>query len=252
MLAAITSTQTPVVYRFNNALVTYAKYSNVYISDGTNGFMLYGPNLGLTAGDNVTGELYGNLYTYNELPEISLKTNDISFTKNSTGNAVEPATITIDQLSANVNKYIKIEHATFVSASNKDIAFKVGEENLAAYNQWNIATADLTADQNYTIIAMGSGKNETYQIYPISFELEAAAEPVFRDIKADLTQLQNLATESNVYITVAENGAISQTDNAANAAATLKGKWRICRWTWTGNGRTKRLRNCRKYSKCSI
>ena len=39
----------------------------------------------------------------------------------------------------------------------------------------------------------------------------------FRDIKADLTQLQDLATGSDVFIKVAENGAISQTDNAEEA-----------------------------------
>jgi len=55
----------------------------------------------------------------------------------------------------------------------------------------------------------------------------------FRDIKADLTQLQALATESNVYITVAEDGTISQTDNAEKAAATLKGKWHSTSYGWS-------------------
>ncbi|MBO4464990.1 MAG: InlB B-repeat-containing protein [Prevotella sp.] len=55
----------------------------------------------------------------------------------------------------------------------------------------------------------------------------------FRDIKADLTQLQALATGSNVYITVAEDGTISQTDNAENAAATLKGNWHGTAYGWS-------------------
>ena len=55
----------------------------------------------------------------------------------------------------------------------------------------------------------------------------------FRDIKADLTQLQNLATESNVYIKVAEDGTISQTDNAEEANATLKGKWHGTAYGWS-------------------
>lgn len=54
----------------------------------------------------------------------------------------------------------------------------------------------------------------------------------FRDIKADLTQLQDLATGSNVYITVAEDGTISQTDNADKAAATLKGSWHNASYGW--------------------
>ena len=55
----------------------------------------------------------------------------------------------------------------------------------------------------------------------------------FRDIKADLTQLQALATESNVYISVAEDGSISQTDDAETAAATLKGKWHSTSYGWS-------------------
>ncbi len=55
----------------------------------------------------------------------------------------------------------------------------------------------------------------------------------FRDIKATLTELQSLATESEVYITVAEDGTIKQTDNADEAAATLKGKWHGTSYGWS-------------------
>ena len=46
----------------------------------------------------------------------------------------------------------------------------------------------------------------------------------FRDIKINLMEHPELLTESNVYITVAENGTIGTTENAENAAATIKGK----------------------------
>ncbi len=55
----------------------------------------------------------------------------------------------------------------------------------------------------------------------------------WKDIKADLTQLQDLATESNVYIKVGEDGAISKTENADEAAATLKGKWHGTAYGWS-------------------
>ena len=55
----------------------------------------------------------------------------------------------------------------------------------------------------------------------------------FRDIKADLTQLQELATGSEVYIKVADDGAISQADNAEEAAATLKGNWHGTAYGWS-------------------
>lgn len=55
----------------------------------------------------------------------------------------------------------------------------------------------------------------------------------FRDIKVDLTQLQDLGTGSDVFIKVAENGAISQTDNAEEANATLKGNWHSTNYGWS-------------------
>ena len=46
----------------------------------------------------------------------------------------------------------------------------------------------------------------------------------FRNIKIDLTAHSELLTESNVLITVAEDGTIGTTDDAAKAAGTINGK----------------------------
>ena len=73
--------------------------------------------------------------------------------------------------------------------------------------------------------------------YKITFTPKAGGgeEPAsnWKDIKADLTQLQDLATESNVYIKVAEDGSISKTENAEEANATLKGKWHGTSYGWS-------------------
>jgi hypothetical protein len=45
----------------------------------------------------------------------------------------------------------------------------------------------------------------------------------FRDIKINLMEHSELLTGNNVYITVAENGTISTTENAEEAAGTIKG-----------------------------
>ena len=77
--------------------------------------------------------------------------------------------------------------------------------------------------------------------------LEQGEQWVWRDIKADLTQLQALATESNVYITVsATDGSISQTDNADIAAATLKGKWHGTSYGWSNFTASVRVPGCVK------
>lgn len=77
--------------------------------------------------------------------------------------------------------------------------------------------------------------------------LEQSEQWVWRDIKADLTQLQALAIQSDVYITVsATDGSISQTDNANIAAATLKGKWHGTAYGWSNFTASVRVPGCVK------
>ena len=118
-------------------------------------------------GNGQLGAIWGKLYRYNKLPEFSFTEMDVKV--ESEGAAVSPKTITIGQLGENVNAYVKIEDAEFVSASNKNLTFKVGETELAVYNQFSIDTEALEAGAKYTIIGMGSVYKENYQLYPISF-----------------------------------------------------------------------------------
>ena len=156
--------------------VVYANGKYIYLTDGTNNLLFYGDNTkNLKQGDVISGDLgngqlgaiWGKLYRYNKLPEFSFTDMDVKV--ESEGAAVSPKTITIGQLGENVNAYVKIEDAEFVSASNKNLTFKVGETELAVYNQFSIDTEALEAGAKYTIIGMGSVYKENYQLYPISF-----------------------------------------------------------------------------------
>lgn len=103
--------------------------------------------------------------------------------------------------------------------------------NLGAdFAEYTVSITGATTETQLTI----SGSHRAY-LDDIVIKSEGGSEPEeigFRDIKADLTQLQDLATGSNVYITVAEDGTISQTDNADKAAATLKGSWHNASYGW--------------------
>ena len=101
-------------------------------------------------------------------------TNDIEFVVKSSDNVVEPKTITIDKLTQeNMNEYLKIENAEYVSADNKNISFKVGETDLAVYNQFNVNVETLVVGEKYNLTGMGSiyYKNETVtnQLYLVDF-----------------------------------------------------------------------------------
>ena len=85
---------------------------------------------------------------------------------------------------------MKVENAEFVSADGKNLTFKVGETNLAVYNQFNVDATALEATAKYTIVGMGcvykkSSADAVYQLYPISFT--KAAEETTTDQVWDFT-----------------------------------------------------------------
>ena len=167
-----------VKYKFTDIYVAYASGSYNYITDGTNYALLYGSNLGLTAGDQISGSLTGNAKVYNGLPEIAVTASNLSISSKTAGVFTpEASTITIGQLADNVNNYIKVENAEYVSASSKTLTFKVGETNLTVYNQFDLPTTDLTQGKSYDITGFGSINKGNYQIYPTAITEYVAPTP---------------------------------------------------------------------------
>lgn len=157
--------------------VVYVNGQNTYINDGQNNMLLYGSNLRLSAGQLITsdlgngqkGAIYGTLKIYNGLPEFVVSKDDIDFIHFADGPTPTPTEITIDKLGENVNAYLTIKDAEFVSANGKNLTFKVGETEFAVYNQWSTEITDLEAGAKYTLTGMGSVFKGTYQLYLISF-----------------------------------------------------------------------------------
>ena len=171
------------------ALVTFVSGSYTYIKDNDGSLLLYGNDLGFQKGDKISGDfgndkgfgaIYGTLKAYNGLLELAVNKADIEFVVKSSDNAVEAKTITIDQLTqANMNEYVKIENAEFVSADNKNLKFKVGDTELAVYNQFGVDAA-FEAGTKYNLYGMGCiyYKNETVtpQLYLVEFEKATGGE----------------------------------------------------------------------------
>ena len=154
-----------VTYNFTNAKVVYVSGNYNYIADETGYALLYKDNLGLTAGKVITGTLTGSAKTYNDLPEIAVTTIEVTSSGDDT-DVPTPTTISIDKLANNVNNYIKVENAEYVSVNSKTLTFKVGETNLTVYNQFDLSTTDLTQGKSYDITGFGSINKGNYQIYP--------------------------------------------------------------------------------------
>ena len=236
MLQDITSTKTNVTYTFENLLVRYVSGSYTYVTDGKDNMLFYGRELGLVAGDIISGSVKGQLYTYNMLPELSLTASDIAVQVASSNNEVVPSVIELNALQNNINNYVTIKNAVFVEVgSGKSLSFKIGEETLTVYNQFGLDVTALVADKAYDITGFGSKNNETIQIYPTEIK-EAAGEQGggFRDFGVDLRDAKGgiitdeeagASTTITFGLSVAADGTVSRVAaDAANAAAVITGK----------------------------
>lgn len=163
--------------------VTFVKGKNIYLTDGTNNLLFYGTNtLNLKQGDVISGDLgdgkmgavWGTLYRYKKLPEFSFTEMDVKV--QSEGATVTPKTITPDKLGENINAYLEIKDAEFVSANNQNLTFKVDETEFIVRQNWtDVAIDGLEANAKYTILGMGAVYNTTNQLYLISFTKTADA-----------------------------------------------------------------------------
>ena len=187
------------------ALVTYANGSYTYIKDDFGSLLLYGSGLGYKTGDKISGDLgndqgfggiYGTMKSYNGLLELAVNKEDVEFVVKSSGNPVEPKTIALKELNqTNMNEYLRIENAEFVAADGKNLTFKVGDETLAVYNQWNLKIDDeangLKAGTKYDLEGMGCiyWKNQTLtnQLYLTKFEEKASGDTGIKSLKLTIS-----------------------------------------------------------------
>lgn len=166
--------------------VEYVNGNIAYLHDGTNGIMARSSsNFTWTTGSTIKGYLTGSAELYNGTPSIY-----VSAIEDETTDSYEPAptTIEVGQIADNVNKYIKIEGATFVGAdsqNNKNLTFKVNDTEFIAYNKFTLDTSNLVADKAYDLVGFGvkfvSGSNApVYEIYPtaISEKEEQTGYPI--------------------------------------------------------------------------
>ena len=229
-----------VILTLADAQVLYVNGANdVYIKDATGAMDFFKSGLTFTAGQILNGTIIASNSPYNgiyEIKPISGKTNldNVTITE---GEATPVVMTTAEAAESSAYcQLVTIKEVVPVADGTK--FYTDDTKAVQIYNKFGV---DYSLDENKkynitgVIITFSSGGNIVSEIAPtiVPEEVVSPEEVGFRDIKADLTQLQALATESNVYISVAEDGTISQTDDAETAAATLKGKWHSTSYGWS-------------------
>ena len=170
-----------VSYTFENLLVTGVSGSNIFVSDGTNGYILYGSNTKeLKKGDKISGSVTGLLYQYNSLGELAVSDEYANVKVASSNNEVAAAAIAIDDA---ISKYSTYEASFVKFAGVKFLAEAIGTvygeknyrtvaiedeagDNLNIYDTGNILkTTTFDTGKTYDVYCYVVKYNETVQVY---------------------------------------------------------------------------------------
>ncbi|MFW5603558.1 MAG: DUF6359 domain-containing protein, partial [Bacteroidales bacterium] len=168
------ATATAVKFTFTNLLVTGTAGTSTYVTDGTDGMLLFGTASPYNPGDKISGTISANLVSYSNLTELKdLDLTDVTVT--SKGNVVTPVAATINELVANQKKYenvlVTLSEVTFVSdaLASKNIDLTDGEEAITLRDNFGVLT-DFIFDtkKQYNVTAIASIYKESIQLYALS------------------------------------------------------------------------------------
>lgn len=158
---------------FTEALVTFVSGQNAYVQDATGAMLIYGTTT-LKAGDKISGNIDGQLYSYNGLPEVANPTYDVEVV--SSENEVLPTAVSAADLAANpmkyISQYVVVSDAVFAddiaeTAPGKanNFNFTVGETTLILRNNFKVDLA-ATAGTLYKVAGFVTVYNTNVQLYP--------------------------------------------------------------------------------------
>lgn len=159
-----------VTFTVTNLLVTGVNGSNVFVSDQTGAFLLYGSGSKLSKGDIISGTVAGNLYAYNGLPELAVTDKWANITVASQGNAVEPVTVNAaDITAADASRFVRLEGLTFVSVDSKNYTLTDGTTSITLRDNFNnLSVLTWNEDCKYNLNVFVIPYKETLQYYAVS------------------------------------------------------------------------------------
>lgn len=151
---------------FDNWVVSGVKDNNVYVTDGTKGFIIYKSGHGFVAGDILSGTVNSCALTrYNgaaEFTNITSTTEGLTVTK---GGSITPATFSISELSGvNTGSVISFDDLTY-----NGTVFTDGPHNIKPYNAF-ITLPELTTGAHYKVSGVYIQFGETKEIAPRTAE----------------------------------------------------------------------------------
>ncbi|MCQ2293232.1 MAG: bacterial Ig-like domain-containing protein [Bacteroidaceae bacterium] len=201
-------TDTDINLTLNNWVVSGVNGKNAYVTDGTNGFIIYQESHGFTAGNVLNGTVACKVLLYNGAAEIKGLTSSTTGLTVTTGGTITPRTTTIGALeNINVGSVITLENVSFDAPNLTD-----GENTIQPYTSlYNYPNTTFTQGTHYNVtgvyILFKSGSNIIKEILPRSAE--------------DIEEVQ--AEKYAINIAPCENGTVTASleEAAAGVEVTL-------------------------------
>ena len=194
---------------FSNVYVTAVKGNNAYISDGTNGAVIYKSSHGFAAGDKLASTaLEMTMLNYNgytpEITSLGKTTEGLTVTS---GNEITPTALAVDAITtANFGTLVKITNVTY-DATNQ--VFKDDNDHTIAYYDNFTANPTLADGEKYDVTGIILFKNSTtVEICP-----RAAADVEAKTTKTIPTSVWKVGDEEITSVAATKNGTVLATFN---------------------------------------
>ena len=203
----MTTTSQPVHVTFGGWQVSVVKNTQAFVTDGTNGLIIYQSGHGLADGDVLTGTVQCNLVKYNGAVELTGVTKTMDGISVASG-TINPVVKTIPEANAlseiNTGILVKLENVTYNGSAFVDES----SNTIAPYTTFYNYNSVLTSGHKYNVIGIIQQYSSNSQIYPRSAaDIEEIVEagtpevPTFSPAAGTYTSVQHVA------ITCATEGA---------------------------------------------
>ena len=191
----MTNSDQIVYVTFGGWQVSVVKNSQAFVTDGTNGLIIYQSGHGLVEGDILTGTVQCTLVSYNGVVELKgvTKTMDgITVTSGTISPVVKTIAEANDLTALNTGLLIKLENVTYNGTAFVD----AGSNTIAPYNTFY--SYSLTSGQKYNVTGIVQQYQSNSQIYPRKAgDIEAlttiATPTISPDPSVTYTEAQNIS-----------------------------------------------------------
>ena len=187
----------------NNVYVTGVKNNNAYISDGTNGAVIYKNSHGFNAGDKLScSALEMTVVNYNGAAEITSLTSGSTGLTVTPGQTITPTAMSVNAITAaNYGTLVKIIGVTYDATAG---AFKDNSDNSIVFYDNFSANPTLNDGEEYDVTGVILLKNDVVEICP-----RTAADVVAKSIKTTPTSAWKLGGNEISSIAVTKGGSVT-------------------------------------------